>query len=125
MVAAITAYPSLSCDSTKTYSVRILGGISHDVLNVGSDKVIDFLKCVLDNIAGIFPYPYIHIGGDECPTEQWATNAECLKRVSDEGLTGVEQLQSWLVEQLGIYLKEKHGKEIGRASCRERVSEIV
>ena len=112
MVAAITAYPSLSCDSTKTYSVRILGGISHDVLNVGSDKVIDFLKCVLDNIAGIFPYPYIHIGGDECPTEQWATNAECLKRVSDEGLTGVEQLQSWLVEQLGIYLKEKHGKDL-------------
>ena len=112
MVAAVTAYPEFSCDSTKEYSVRIDGGISEDVLNIGDDRVIDFLKCVLDNVAGIFPYPYIHIGGDECPTTQWATNELCLKRVKDEGLTGVNQLQSWLVEELGTYLKEKHGKDI-------------
>lgn len=112
MVAAVTAYPSLSCDSTKTYSVRIDGGISEDVLNVGDDKVIDFLKCVLDNLADVFPYPYVHIGGDECPTTQWATNEDCLRRVREEGLSGVEQLQSWLVEELGTYVKEKHGKDI-------------
>lgn len=112
MVAAITAYPQFSCDSTKSYSVRLDSGISQDVLNIGDDRVIEFLKCVLDNVAGIFPYPYIHIGGDECPTTQWATNAACLQRVQDEGLSGVEQLQSWLVEELGTYLKEKHGKDI-------------
>lgn len=112
MVAAVTAYPELSCDSTKKYSVRIDSGISQDVLNVGDDKVIEFLKCVLDNVANIFPYPYIHIGGDECPTTQWSTNEDCLRRVEEKGLTGVEQLQSWLVEELGTYLKEKHGKDI-------------
>ena len=112
MVAAITAYPEFSCDSTKKYSVRIDGGVSEDVLNVGDDRVIDFLKCVLDNIAGIFPYEYIHIGGDECPTTQWKTNKQCRIRVLREGLDGVEQLQQWLVEELGLYLKEKHGKNI-------------
>ncbi len=112
MVAAVTAYPEFSCDSTKTYSVRIDGGISKDVLNIGDDKVVDFLKCVLDNVADIFPYPYIHIGGDECPTDQWTNNPDCLRRVEEEGLTGVNQLQSWLVEELGTYLKEKHGKDI-------------
>lgn len=112
MVAAVTAYPELSCDSTKRYSVRLDSGISKDVLNVGDDKVIDFLKCVLDNLAGIFPYPYIHIGGDECPVDQWRTNELCLKRVQEEGLTGVEQLQSWLVQELGSYLEEKHQKGI-------------
>lgn len=112
MVAAVTAYPEFSCDSTKEYSVRLDGGISEDVLNIGDDRVIEFLKCVLDNVAEIFPYPYIHIGGDECPTTQWATNELCLKRVQEEGLTGVNQLQSWLVEELGTYLKEKHGKDI-------------
>lgn len=112
MVAAVTAYPEFSCDPTKSYSVRIDGGISKDVLNVGNNKVIEFLKCVLDNVASIFPFPYIHIGGDECPTDQWANNAECLQRVKDEGLSGVNQLQSWLVEELGIYLKETHGKDI-------------
>ncbi|MDO5461580.1 MAG: family 20 glycosylhydrolase [Bacteroidales bacterium] len=112
MVAAVTSYPELSCDPTKEYSVRIDGGISKDVLNIGKDETIDFLKCVLDNVAAIFPYPYIHIGGDECPTDQWQTNEDCLRRVQEEGLDGVHELQSWLVEELGTYLKEKHGKDI-------------
>ena len=112
MVAAVTAYPELSCDPTKEYSVRIDGGISEDVLNIGKDETIDFLKCVLDNVAKIFPFPYIHIGGDECPTKQWQTNEDCLRRVQEEGLAGVHELQSWLVEELGTYLKEKHGKDI-------------
>ena len=112
MVAAVTAYPELSCDPEKEYSVRLDGGISKDVLNIGKDETIEFLKCVLDNVAGIFPFPYIHIGGDECPTDQWQTNEECLRRVQEEGLAGVHELQSWLVEELGTYLKEKHGKDI-------------
>ena len=112
MVAAVTSYPELSCDPTKEYSVRLDGGISKDVLNIGKDETIDFLKCVLDNVAEIFPFPYIHIGGDECPTDQWQTNEDCLRRVQEEGLAGVHELQSWLVEELGTYLKEKHGKDI-------------
>lgn len=112
MVAAVAAYPELSCDPTKSYEVRIDGGISKDVLNVGKDEVIDFLKCVLGHFAEVFPYQYIHLGGDECPTDQWKKNADCLKRVSDEGLTGVEQLQPWLLEKLGTWLKQKYNKDI-------------
>lgn len=112
MVAAVAAYPEFSCDSTKKYEVRIDGGISKDVLNIGKDETIDFLKCVLGHMAEIFPYKYIHLGGDECPTDQWSKNADCLKRVKDEGLAGVNELQSWLVEKLGLYLKEKYNKDI-------------
>ena len=112
MVAAVTAYPEFSCDPTKEYSVRIDGGISEDVLNIGDDRVIDFLKCIMDNLAKIFPHQYIHFGGDECPTKQWSTNAQCLARVKELGLDGVHQLQSWLVEELGTYVKEQHGKDI-------------
>lgn len=112
MVAAVAAYPEFSCDPTKKYEVRIDGGISKDVLNIGKDETIDFLKCVLGHMAEVFPYKYIHLGGDECPTDQWSKNADCLKRVQDEGLAGVNELQSWLVEQLGLYLKEKYDKDI-------------
>lgn len=112
MVAAVTAYPEFSCDPTKKYEVRIDGGISKDVLNIGKDETIDFLKCVLGHMAEVFPYKYIHLGGDECPTDQWSKNADCLKRVKDEGLAGVNELQSWLVEKLGLYLKEKYDKDI-------------
>ena len=112
MVAAVAAYPELSCDPTKKHEVRIDGGISKDVLNIGKDETIDFLKCVLGHMAEVFPYKYIHLGGDECPTDQWSHNADCLKRVKDEGLAGVNELQSWLVEKLGLYLKEKYNKDI-------------
>lgn len=112
MVAAVAAYPEFSCDPTKKYEVRIDGGISKDVLNIGKDETIDFLKCVLGHMAEIFPYKYIHLGGDECPTDQWSKNADCLKRVKDEGLAGVNELQSLLVEKLGLYLKEKYDKDI-------------
>ena len=111
MVAAVASYPEFSCDPSKKYEVRIDGGISHDVLNIGDERVIEFLKCVLGHLAEVFPYDYIHIGGDECPTEQWATNQQCLDLVKKLGLDGVHQLQSWLVEELGIFLKEK-GKDI-------------
>ena len=112
MVAAVASYPEFSCDPSKKYEVRIDGGISHDVLNIGDDRVIDFLKCVLGHVATVFPYDYVHIGGDECPTEQWKTNKMCLDRVKELGLDGVHQLQSWLVEELGIFLKEEYGKDI-------------
>ncbi len=112
MVAAVASYPELGCHPDQPSEVRIDGGISKDVLNIGKDEVVDFLKDVLDVVADVFPYQYIHLGGDECPTDQWQNNADCLKRVKDNGLTGVNQLQSWLVEELGLWLKEKHGKDI-------------
>ncbi len=112
MVSDLAAFPELSCDPTKTYEVRVESGISSDVLNIGKDESIDFLKCVLGHIAEVFPYQYIHLGGDECPTTSWASNAECLQRVADEGLSGVDELQSWLVELLGTWLKDEYDKDI-------------
>lgn len=112
MVAAIASYPILSCDTTLTYEVRVEKGISSDVLNVGSDTVIDFLKCVLGHIAEVFPYEYIHIGGDECPTDEWEDNEECQARIEAEGLSDVDDLQPWLVELLGTWLNEEYGKSV-------------
>lgn len=112
MLAAISAYPELSCNPDKHYEVRIESGVSKDVLNIGNDKVIDFLKTIMDNLAQIFPSQYIHFGGDECPTDQWRTNEECQQRIKDNNLKGVEELQSWLIEELGTYVKEKYNRDI-------------
>ncbi len=112
MVAALTAYPEFSCDPTKTYEVRLAAGVDENVLNVGDDKVIDFLKTVLRRVAEVFPGKYIHIGGDECPTKAWETNELALKRVKDEGLKSVHDLQPWLAQLLGKYLKDNFNKDI-------------
>ncbi len=112
MVAAVTAYPEFSCDPTKSYEVRVAAGVSKDVLNIGDDKVVDFLKCVLGHVAKAIPGKYVHIGGDECPMDVWKNHPDCLRRVREKGLSGIEELQAWLVEELGTFLKEEHGRDI-------------
>ena len=111
MVAALASYPEFSCDPTKTYSVRIDSGISHDILDISNPAVMDFLKCVLGHIAEVFPGKLIHIGGDECPTENWSASANCQAFAKEKGLT-IDQLQGWLVEELGKWLRDNYGKDI-------------
>lgn len=118
MQAVLAAYPEFSCYPDRKYEVRLLGGINPDVLNVGDDKVVDFLKCVLGHVAETFPYNYIHLGGDECPTTRWqelynaAGDNTIKKRMADNGLTNVGQLQPWLVQELGSWLKETYNKDV-------------
>lgn len=112
MVAAIAAYPELSCDTTKKYEVRTTKGVSTEILNVGKDEVIDFLKCVMGHVAEVFPYELVHIGGDECPTTAWQNNADCSRRIAEEGLSGVNDLQPWLVEKIGSFLRDNYGKRV-------------
>lgn len=112
MTACIVAYPELGCNPEKKIEVMIEGGISRDILNIGKDETMDFLKCVIGHVAEVFPYELIHLGGDECPTTAWQTNADCQRRITEEGLSGVDDLQAWLVEQLGKFLREGYGKNV-------------
>ncbi|MBR1838480.1 MAG: beta-N-acetylhexosaminidase [Bacteroidaceae bacterium] len=117
MVAAITAYPSFSCDETRAYEVRIDEGISTTPLNVAKPEVISFLKTVLGYMAEIFPSDYIHIGGDECPTSDWQAlvnkgDALFTQFMSDNQLTNVNQVQPWLVNELGTWLKATYNKDV-------------
>lgn len=112
MVAAVASYPELSCNPNKKYEVRTEKGISTDVLNVGKDEVIDFLKCVMGHVAEVFPYELVHIGGDECPTTVWQNNEDCQRRIQEEGLSGVNDLQPWLVEKIGSFLRDEYGKRV-------------
>lgn len=113
MVAAVTSYPKeFSCDPSKTYKVRVDQGISTDVLNVAKPEVMDFLKCVLGHIAEVFPYPVIHIGGDECPTTAWSNCKDIPAFLKANGLAGVNDIQPWLVNELGKWLKKEYGKDV-------------
>ncbi len=112
MTAAIVSYPELGCNPEKKIEVMTEGGVSRDILNLGKDETIDFLKCVLGHLAEVFPYELIHIGGDECPTNAWQENADCQRRIKNEGLSGVNDLQPWLVEKLGVFLRENYGKNV-------------
>ena len=42
-----------------------------DVFCAGNDAAIEFLQAVLSQVLDIFPSPFIHVGGDECPKTRW------------------------------------------------------
>ncbi len=64
-----------------------------------------FAKDVLTEVMEVFPYPVVHIGGDECPTGAWEGNAECQALYSKLGMTSYRQLQSHFIKQLDEHVK--------------------
>lgn len=109
-VAALVAYPQYSCDPSKKLQVWTDGGVSTDVMNVANPATMQFLYDVIDEMCDIFPGRYFHIGGDECPTDAWKTNAECQKFMKDNNLANDREIQSYFINQISKYLLEKHNK---------------
>lgn len=118
MQAALTAYPKLGCTGGP-YEVRTIWGVSQDVLCVGNDFTLQFVKDVLSEVADIFPSEYIHIGGDECPKVRWEKCPKCQERIKSLGLksdakhTKEQRLQSYMIQEAAKYLKEKGKRIIG------------
>ena len=118
MQAALTAYPELGCTGGP-YEVRTIWGVSQDVLCVGNDFTLQFVKDVLPEVADIFPSEYIHIGGDECPKVRWEKCPKCQERIKSLGLksdakhTKEQRLQSYMIQEAAKYLKEKGKRIIG------------
>lgn len=109
--AALASYPEFSCSPLAGHAVMTDGGIFNDVMNVANPKAVEFTKDILAELIELFPYDYIHIGGDECPTTLWENNAECQALYKKLGLTSYRQLQSRFIEQLGEFVKAK-GKKL-------------
>lgn len=118
MQATLTAYPELGCTGGP-YEVRTIWGVSQDVLCVGNDFTLQFVKDVLSEVADIFPSEYIHIGGDECPKVRWEKCPKCQERIKSLGLksdakhTKEQRLQSYMIQEAAKYLKEKGKRIIG------------
>lgn len=112
MQAAIAAYPELGNNPDTQLGVRQIWGISDDVLNV-SDETVEFVRTVLREVLEIFPSPYIHLGGDECPAVQWRESAAAQARQAELGLTDAGQLQGWFTEQVATVLSEDGRRLVG------------
>ncbi|GJM26676.1 MAG: hypothetical protein DHS20C16_30910 [Phycisphaerae bacterium] len=102
--AVLAAYPELSCTGGP-FEVSLKTGIHKDVLCVGNEKTFEFVTGVLDEIADVFESPYIHLGGDECPTDRWKECAKCQKRWTDEKLKDETGLQGYFTKRVVKHLK--------------------
>ena len=107
--AAIAAYPELG-NTGKQLSPRTKWGISENVFNADESTIV-FLQNVLAEVLDLFPSPFIHIGGDECPKVQWKASSAAQARMKELGLVNEEELQSYLIRRMDQFLTA-HGRRL-------------
>jgi hexosaminidase len=125
-LAAIVSYPELSCTpEANTYRVRSGEQImdwSHgappialvdNTLCPANEKVYQFLDKVITEVAQIFPFEYIHMGGDEAPHNFWEKNEMVKDMMKREGLTTMEQVQNYFTKRVDSIVRSKGKKLIG------------
>ena len=110
--AALAAYPEFSCTGGPIKSGQVWG-VYKDVYCAGKDSTFDFLENVLAEVCDLFPGPYIHVGGDECPKDRWKQCPDCQQRIKTEGLKNEEELQSYFIKRIEKFLETKHHQLIG------------
>ena len=98
----LAAYPQLSC-SGEPYK--------NSDFCVGNEETFTFLENVLTEVMELFPSEYIHIGGDEAGKSAWKTCPKCQKRMKDEHLANVDELQSYLIHRIEKFLNA-HGRHL-------------
>jgi hexosaminidase len=111
-VAALAAYPELSCTG-RAQTTDIGAGIHAGVYCAGKDASFEFLQNVLTEVFELFPGRYIHIGGDEVPKDNWQQCALCQARMKAKGLKNEEELQSYFIRRIGKFVNAHDKTLIG------------
>ncbi len=115
-LAALAAYPELGCPNTdgkpRTYAVATKWGVFGDVL-CPSERTFSFLEDVLAEVMALFPGPYIHIGGDECPKQTWRNSPFCQRLIRREGLGNAHALQRYFIKRIDSFLVNRGRKLLG------------
>lgn len=112
--AALAAYPLLACPVVDKFIGVLpgIGGTHADVIFcAGNDSVFTFLQDVIDEVIGLFPSKYIHLGGDEAWKTHWKECPLCQARMRQEGLEDEEALQGYFMARMSKYVQSK-GKEV-------------
>ncbi|MFL5787937.1 MAG: beta-N-acetylhexosaminidase, partial [Flavisolibacter sp.] len=125
-LAAVVSYPDLSCTpGSENYKVRSGETImdwSHgappialvdNTLCPANEKVYVFLDKVLTEVARLFPFEYIHMGGDECPKNFWEKSDAIKALMQKEGLKTMEEVQSYFEKRLEKIVESKGKKFMG------------
>ena len=100
----LATYPHLRCTSLPE---------RQGDLCIGKEETFEIMQTILDEIIEIFPSEYIHIGGDEAGKSSWAECDDCRRRMQEEGLASVDELQSYMIHRIEAYLNARGRQIIG------------
>jgi hexosaminidase len=113
--ATIAAYPEFSTDPSARWNVATTWGMYNRQNNVlaPSEQTLAFLRAVFQEVADLFPSPYFHLGGDECSKMWWKQSPSTQAFMRANGIANETALQTWFVEQVGAFLREKGKTVVG------------
>ncbi|WP_371623728.1 beta-N-acetylhexosaminidase [Streptomyces sp. NBC_01116] len=116
--AAISAYPELgNADVVDTTALTVWDtwGVTPNVL-APTDATLRFYEGVLEEVLELFPAetsPFVHMGGDECPKDQWKESPLAQARIAELGVKDEDGLQSWFIRHFDAWLTERGRRLIG------------
>ncbi|TDT40688.1 hexosaminidase [Streptomyces sp. BK208] len=113
--AAIAAYPELGNTDvidTTALSVWDTWGVCPNVL-APTEHTLRFYEGVFEEVLELFPSEFVHIGGDECPKDQWRASATAQARIEELGLTDEDELQAWFIQHFDTWLTARGRRLIG------------
>lgn len=109
--ALLAAYPALSCDQG-SYRVEEHYGIFPDVL-CPTEACFSFLATLFAEVADLFPFEYVHIGGDEVIKDRWRDCAQCQRLMRERRMDSIEQLHGYFVSRVEATLRRLGRRAIG------------
>lgn len=126
-LAAIAAYPELSSvpEEAKSYNVRAGEPIIDWTVKPRHTSMIDnnmspanefvyqFMDKVLTEVAQLFPFEYIHVGGDEATYNFWEKSPEIAALMKREGLKNMAEVQSYFGKRIEKIVLSKGKKMMG------------
>jgi hexosaminidase len=110
-LAALAAYPELSCDAGPFKTATKWGGFRQ--VFCPKEETFRFLEDVLTEVVALFPGEYVHIGGDEVQKISWEESEFCQNLIQKEKLANENELQSYFVRRIEKFLNQKGKKLIG------------
>jgi hexosaminidase len=111
-LAALTAYPEYGCPGV-SYAIPSYGGIFDGIYCAGNEGTYQFLQNVLTEVFQLFPCQYIHIGGDEVLTNNWAACPRDEAVIRREGLKDASQLENYLIRRMERFIHDSGHTMIG------------
>jgi hexosaminidase len=124
-LAALAAYPELSCTPGEYYvspGDRFMvwpGGGQHfyglldNTICPANEKAYEFIDKVFTEVAQLFPFDYIHMGGDETARNFWEKSQQIKALMQKENLKNLDEVQSYFVKRVEKIINSKGKKMIG------------
>ncbi len=119
--AAIAAYPEFGNKDIPGYNphVQTTWGV-HDYTFAPSPETFQFIDDVIGEVCALFPdSPFIHVGGDECPKDQWNQSPYAKKVMQENGLKDGHELQSYFIKHVEKMINARCKRIIGWDEIQE------